>query len=107
MRINKITRLQYVGQLIVVMVVCLVLPFLLAWEAVGCPTGCVQIDKQTCACEDTEEKDTTPPVKPSNDVAPSHGGKREDVVASTGTLSHEDQDKSDADHAGKKAAGIN
>ena len=69
------TKKMFVGQAIAFVLAWLALPFLLA-----CDTGCEE-HGGVCACDAKAE--VAPEVKPSDDLPPNHGGKREAVFTAT------------------------
>ena len=97
------------------MIVLLML-MLLAVPAVACPTGCVEVDKQTCACDATPLVDSklstinyaSDEKAPTNKM-PSYeraGIKAEMPKSLIASDSDADRAKQDADAEGKRKAGL-
>lgn len=76
--------------------------------AMECGTGCYEYN-HTCACE--EKPESTPSVKPSDEKPPRSGRQEVSDGAMPQSLIYQDakqdQDRQQADAAGKRAAGIN
>jgi hypothetical protein len=107
------TKRMFLFQLIVAVIACLVLPLLLAWEAVGCPQDC-EPHGDVCACSEAPQEDKMSSIRPSDEKPPRSGMpsyQAEGIKAAMPDsqiqeVQHEIDEERDADAIGKKRAGL-